>query len=166
MMENLRIGYVKETFRRQNLSAKVMVFRQLRRRNFGKMDHKRKAWWTIDLLRSENHEINWNKYNADCEEVESKVWRKAFKLLVDNYIAENADSQFDYENKNSTTPGTRYWLIYIIRIILSFGILFGISFNYQFGKEYSSCNAGDGPSPSRKRTVSSPPALSTQVIQI
>ena len=25
MMENLRIGYVKETFRRQNLSAKVMV---------------------------------------------------------------------------------------------------------------------------------------------
>ena len=103
MMENLRIGYVKETFRRQNLSAKVMVFRQLRRRNFGRMDHKRKAWWTIDLLRSENHEINWNKYNADCEEVESKEWRKAFKILVDNYIAENADSQFDYENKNSST---------------------------------------------------------------
>ena len=144
-MQSLRIGYVKETFRRQHVSDKIMVFRKLRRLNFGRMDHKRKAWWTIDLLRSENHEINWNKYYADCEEVESREWRKAFKILVDNYIAENADIKFNYENKNSMTPGRRYWLIFIIRIILSFGIILGICYNQQFGKEYSSCNAGDGP---------------------
>jgi hypothetical protein len=130
------------------------------------MDHKRKAWWTIDLLRSENHEINWNKYYADCEEVESREWRKAFKILVDNYIAENADIKFNYENKNSMTPGRRYWLIFIIRIILSFGIFLGISYNHQFGKEYSSCNAGDGPPKKDINTDRSRPRSNTLPIPL
>ena len=134
---------------RQNVSAKTMVSRELRRRNFGATDHKRKAWWTISSLESERHETNWNKLCSDLEEVESKKWRTASQQIADNYRAAQYSefNQFESENKNSTSysPKIKYWLNFLIKIVLSFGIVLGMACNHQFGKEYSSCNAGDGP---------------------
>ena len=122
---------------RQNVSAKTMVWRELRRRNFGIMDHKRKAWWTVSSLESERHENNWKKYYSDLEEVESKKCRTAFQRLVDNHRAAQYSysefNQFDCENKNSTSsslPRIRYWLNFLIKIVLSFGIVLGMACNH------------------------------------
>ena len=135
---------------RQNVSAKIMVSRELRRRNFGNMDHKRKAWWTITSLENERHEKNCNKYYSDLEQIASKEWRTALQQIADNHRAAQYSefNQFESENKNSKSSFStkiKYWLNFLIKIVLSFGIVLGMACNHQFGKEYSSCNAGDGP---------------------
>jgi len=148
MMNYLRIGLEEPIFHRQKLSAKIIAARTLRRLNFGRFDHKRKEWWTLKSLEHDHYERNWKKYYDECEVIESQKWRDDLQNLVDNYFAwySKESSTFDDENENSTTPkSSRYWLIFIIRIVLSLGIFLSLPFNYQFGKEYSSDNAGDGP---------------------
>ena len=129
---------------RQLLPKNVVISRKLRRRNFGRQDHKRKAWWTISSLqRDEEDRIKCKVFWADAiRYARLRFNRKRFAEC----------SQSDREKEHRPSPPTRRWLISIIKIVMFLCAVLSASSN-MFGKEYLSCNAGDGPPKNVQRTA-------------
>ena len=126
----------------QVLPKKVVISRKLRLRNFGRFDHKRKSWWTISSLQREEE-----------DRIKCKVfWTDAIRYARKRFAECSQSSTSDREKENSPPSKTRSRMICIIRIIIFLCALFCASSNL-FGKEYSSCNAGDGPPKKIQRTA-------------
>ena len=131
----------------QDVSKKVIISRELRRRNFGCQDHKRKAWWTVLQLRQvEEERIKSKEYWADA----IRYARLRF-VSCPNYTEGSQSNTSDKDNENRPSRKNKSWLLILFRIVIFFGVYFMKAWN-NFGKEYSSCNAGDGPPKKIQRT--------------
>lgn len=199
----------------QILSKKVLLFRELRRLNFGVKDHKRKAFWTIECLKDEEKEQLKKKAKVDAESQEiikslqnkqqeqerinkkrheesKRIINEEDNKIIQKLVDDSVDVIFrDYyyripskpnecmallrlfvrnRNQYNTIPRSIRWYIALIRIVFV-GFLLCFAFNH-FGKEFSSCNAGDGPPKSnssdrnRPRSISFPPALNCSLPSI
>jgi len=126
---------------RQDVPKKILISRELRRRNFGRHDHKRKAWWTI---------LAFKKIEAD--RIKSKeFWADAI-CYARLRLAQKRSSASDRDKEDNPSPITKSWLTLIIRVVLILFAVLCVTCN-QFGKEYSSCTAGDGPPKKIQRTA-------------
>ena len=137
---------------RQVVPTKVLISRELRRRNFGRLDHKRKAWWTISLLKQvEEERIKSKQFWANA--LSYARLRLALKCPASTHFANSTQSStFDRYKLVSSSPRTISWLILIIKIVMILGAVLYATSN-QFGKEYSSCTAGDGPPKKIQKTA-------------
>ena len=140
----------KEDFR-QYVSKKIIIARELRRRNFGCQDHKRKAWWTMVLLKKEEeNRIKSKQFWADAiSYARLRFARK--RVSHTNYTEGSQSNTSDRDNENSPSRKNKSWLLLLLRIVIFFGVFCITAWN-NFGKEYSSCNAGDGPPKKIQRT--------------
>ena len=133
----------KEKFR-QDVSKKVIISRELRRRNFGCQDHKRKAWWTMVLLKKEEeNRIKSKQFWADAIRYARLQFARK-RVLHTNYTEGSQSNTSDRAYESSPSRKNKSWLLLLLRIVIFFGV-FCITVWNNFGKEYSSCNAGDGP---------------------
>ena len=131
----------------QDVSKKVIISRELRRRNFGRQDHKRKAWWTVLQLRQVEEERIKNK------EFWADAIRYARLCFARTHSAGSSESSTtDRDKEVIKSPSTRSWLTLIIRLLMFLGAFLCMTCN-QFGKEYSSCTAGDGPPKKIQKTA-------------
>ena len=126
----------------QVLPKKVVISRKLRLLNFGRQDHKRKAWWTISSLQNEEED------RINCK----LFWADAILYARKRFAECSQSSTTDHEKEHRPSSTTRRWLIFIIRIVMFLCAVLCASCN-QFGKEYSSCTAGDGPPKKIQRTA-------------
>ena len=128
---------------RQILSKNVVISRKLRRLNFGRHDHKRIAWWTISSLKRDEE-----------DRIKCKVfWADAIRYARKRFAECSQTSTSNPEKEYRPSPTTRRWLIFIIRIVMFLCAVLCVSPCNQFGKEYSSCTAGDGPPKKIQRTA-------------
>ena len=132
----------------QSLPKKVVISRKLRLRNFDRHDHKRKAWWTISSLQKEVE-----------DRIKCKVfWADAIPYARKRFAECSQTSTSDCEKEHRTAPTTKRWLMRIMRIVMC--VVHCASSN-MFGKEYSSCNAGDGLPKKIQRTADEEESHST-----
>ena len=136
------IKLMEKLYSPQVLPKKVVISRKLRLLNFGRQDHKRKAWWTISSLQREE------EYRIKCK----VFWADAIRYARKRFAECSQSSTSDRKKEYRSAPPKRRWLISIIRVVMFLcAVLF--AFSNQFGKEYSSCTAGDGPPKKIQRTA-------------
>jgi hypothetical protein len=82
---------------RQVLPQNIVISRKLRLRNFGRHDHKRKAWWTISTLRREVED------RIKCK----LFWADAVLYARKRFAECSQSSTSDRQKEHSPSPTTR-----------------------------------------------------------